>query len=449
MIKRTIFSVISAFILLFTVSTAEENSFNPVEFELDTLENGLQVIYCVDKSAPVVATVVRYSVGSRYEDTTQTGYAHFFEHLMFEATEDIPRATIDKYVQEAGGTLNAFTSFDRTVYFFKVPSHQIKLPLWMESQRMRKLLVDTVGVETQRGVVLEELKQRTTNQPYGTMLDKVCSNLFPGTSYAWSVIGFARNIEKATIDNFREFYNSFYQPNNATLAVVGDFEIEQAKEYVDAYFGIYPKANVAEPPPFDLKPMDGETRERVIDDKAQLPGVFVAYRGPKIGEEDYYPMQLLTSVLAAGESSRLYQRLVNKEELAVQASIVPINLEKSGMILLYGIPNVGVNPKEMEEVLFEEIKEMIDNGITDEELEKVKNQQEAQFVSDKKDVLGKAQSLADYNAYFGDPNMINTELQKYLSVTKEDILRVARKYFDTKNRVILTYIPKGMQESLK
>jgi zinc protease len=449
MMKRTFLTMFAAFLIISTAALSDLRSFNPIEYELDTLDNGLKVIYCVDKSAPVVATYLRYSVGSRYEDTTQTGYAHFFEHLMFEATEDIPRATIDKYVQEAGGTLNANTSFDRTVYFFKVPSNQIKLALWMESQRMRKLLVDTIGVETQRGVVLEELKQTKTNQPYGSMLDKVCSTLFPNTSYAWSVIGYEHTIEKATIDNFRDFYNSFYQPNNATLVIVGDIDVEQTKKFVDDYFGIYPKVNVAEPPPFNLEPMKGEIREQIVDDKAQLPAVFVAYRGPKIAEKDYYPMQMLANVLASGESSRLYQRLVDKDELAVQTSIFPLNLEKSGIILLYGIPNIGVNPKKVEEVMFDEINKIIKKGISDEELQKVKNQREAEFVSDKKDVMGKARSLADYNDLHGDPGMINKELEIYMNVTKEDILRVAKKYLDTKNRVILTYIPEGMQESLR
>jgi zinc protease len=447
--KRITFSLLATFLMISTALFADTKSFNPLEFELDTLDNGLKVIYCVDKSAPVVATYLRYSVGSRYEDTTQAGYAHFFEHLMFEATQDIPRATIDKYVQEAGGTLNANTSFDRTVFFFKVPSNQIKLALWMESERMRKLLVDTVGVETQRGVVLEELKQTKSNRPYGSMLDKVCENLFTNTSYAWSVIGHERTIERATIDDFRNFYNSFYQPNNGTLVIVGDIDVNETKQYVNDYFGIYPKGNVGEPPPFKLEPMKGEIREQIVDDKAQLPAVFVAYRGPKIGEDDFYPMQLLTSVLASGESSRLYQRLVDKDELAIQSSIFPLTLEKAGIILLYGIPNVGINPKEMEEVMFDEIEKIVKNGITDEELEKVKNQQEAQFVNDKKDVLGKARSLADYNDLYGDPGMINKELDKYMSVTKEDIIRVAKKYLETKNRVILTYVPEGMQESLR
>jgi zinc protease len=447
--KRITISLLATFLMISSALFADTKSFNPLEFELDTLDNGLKVIYCVDKSAPVVATYLRYSVGSRYEDTTQAGYAHFFEHLMFEATQDIPRATIDKYVQEAGGTLNANTSFDRTVFFFKVPSNQIKLALWMESQRMRKLLVDTVGVETQRGVVLEELKQTKTNRPYGSMLDKVCENLFSNTSYAWSVIGYERTIERATIDNFRDFYNSFYQPNNGTLVIVGDIDVEETKQYVNDYFGIYPKGNVAEPPSFKLEPMKGEIREQIVDDKAQLPAVFVAYRGPKIGEDDFYPMQLLTSVLASGESSRLYQRLVDKDELAIQSSIFPLTLEKAGIILLYGIPNVGINPKEMEEVMFDEIEKIVKDGISDEELEKVKNQQEAQFVNDKKDVLGKARSLADYNDLYGDPGMINKELDKYMNVTKEDIIRVAKKYLETKNRVILTYVPEGMQESLR
>jgi len=204
--------------------------FNPIKYEVDSLENGLKVIYSVDKTAPIVATVVHYKVGSRDEDPQHTGYAHFFEHLMFEATENIPRASIDKYVQEAGGTLNAHTSYDETVYYFKLPSNYLNLALWIESQRMRKLKVDSVGVNTQKGVVIEELRMRYENQPYGTMLMKMSERLFGGTSYGWATIGYIEHLEKATIDDFKGFYDNFYKPNNAILVIVGDIDIPEAKK---------------------------------------------------------------------------------------------------------------------------------------------------------------------------------------------------------------------------
>jgi zinc protease len=432
--------------LLMGMKPADKAAFNPIKFERDSLPNGLQIIYNIDRTAPLVATVIQYEVGSRNEIMGKTGYAHFFEHLMFEATDNIPRATIDKYINEAGGELNAHTSFDETVFFFKVSSNEIRLPLWMESQRMRKLHVDSIGVETQRGVVTEELKMRTENQPYGTVLMKLCENLFPGSGYAWSVIGYAKDIEKATIQDFKEFYNKYYVPNNAVLVISGDINIEETKKYVRDYFGIYPAGKPIKKEDFKLKPIEKEYRETVVDTKAQLPALFVGFRGPKLGEPDYYPLSLLTKVLAEGESSRMYQRLVDKDQIAVQTAVEPFTLQYSGAILLIGVPAPGKKIADVEKTMYEEIEKVIKNGISDEEFQKVKNITEAQFVSDKMNVLSKASSLAQYYCYYGDPNLINTEIDKYSKVTKEDIMRVAKKYFGTDKRVVLTYVPEGYKD---
>ncbi|MFW5702225.1 MAG: M16 family metallopeptidase, partial [Bacteroidota bacterium] len=360
--------------------SAAETDYNPVEFVRDSLPNGLQIIYHIDRSAPVVATVVHYKVGSHNEIPGKTGYAHFFEHLMFEGTEDIPRASMDRYVQEAGGMLNAGTSFDQTVYYFQVPSHQIKLPLWIESQRMRKLLVDSIGVETQRGVVLEELKMRTENNPYGTMLNKICENLFPGSSYEWTPIGYAKDIEMATIQDFRNFYNTYYQPNNAVLVISGDFDINQARKYVREYFGIFDRAPEPRRGEMKFDEMKSSIVKDIEDEKAQLPGVFIGFRGPKMGTKDQFAMNLLMDILATGESSRLYQRLVDKEQVAVQSAAMALDLEYAGLILFIGIASPGQDYEDIRELIFEEIDKMLENGVTDEEFEKAKNLAEVQFI---------------------------------------------------------------------
>ncbi len=414
----------------------------PINFTKDTLSNGLQIIYHIDKSAPVVATIVHYRVGSRDEHDTQTGYAHFFEHLMFEATSDIPRASIDKYIQEAGGDLNAHTSFDETVFYQRLPSNEIKLALWIESQRMRGLLVDPVGVETQRGVVTEELKMRRNNQPYGTLLDEICLGLFPGSSYSWTTLGSEEHIANATIQNFRDFYDNFYQPNNATLVVAGDIDLEEARGFVKAYFDKIPKAPLPKRNDFKILPMTGEVRKEIEDPKAQLPGVFIGYRSPALDDFDYYPVALLMDILSAGESSRLYQAIVDKEQIAVQVAAFPLSLEKSGMSVFYAIAAPDKNVKDIEKAIYREMNKIIEKGISDEELTKAKNIKEADFISSKKDVLEKAQTLARYNSYYGDPSYINSELSKYLSVTKEDIQRVAKQYFATDKKVVLFYMPK-------
>ncbi len=413
-----------------------------IDFKTETLDNGLEVIYHVDKSAPVVSCVLHYRVGSRDENPELTGFAHFFEHLMFEATDDIERAKIPEFINAIGGNLNAHTSFDETVYKFTVPSSEIKLPLWIESSRMRKLNVEEVGVETQRGVVKEERSNRYDNQPYGTWLEKMTNGLFKGGNYSWTTIGSPDHINNASIEEFQKFYNNFYQPNNATLVLAGDFNISDAREYVKAYFGQYERAPEPIRSEFKLEPMQGEITETVYDTKAQLPALFIGYRSPKIGSKDYYAMQLLTNVMAAGESSRMYRKLVDEEELAVQTSFIPLALEKSGAALIIGVPSADTDPDELKREIDELVEEVIEDGITDEELEKVKNITIMNTAQSNRNVLEKAMSLARFQSYYGDPSLINTEIDNYLSVTKADIKAVAKKYFDTENRVVLTYMPK-------
>ncbi|MFN3306075.1 MAG: M16 family metallopeptidase [Candidatus Kapaibacteriota bacterium] len=420
--------------------------FNPIKFELDSLDNGLKVIYCVDRTAPIVATVVHYKVGSRDEDPSKTGYAHFFEHLMFEATENIPRASIDKYVQEAGGTLNAHTSYDETVYYFKLPSNYLNLALWIESQRMRKLKVDSVGVNTQKGVVIEELRMRYDNQPYGTMLMKMSERLFKGSSYGWATIGYIEHLEKASIDDFKDFYDNFYKPNNAILVIVGDIDISETKKLVRSYFGIYPPSEIPIRNPFAISPLENNVEEVIKDSKAQLPAVFIGFRGPKIGEDDYYAMNILSDILASGESSRLYQRLVDKEQIALAASMFPLSLEYSGGIIFYAVAHPNKSLKKTKDIIFDEIKKIAQDGVSEEELKKAKNITESQFISGKKNVLEKAETLAKYQAYFNNPRLINTELEKYLAVSVEDIKRVAQKFLSNANHVVLYYHPNSYSD---
>lgn len=446
--SKLIHKLLGAAIMLTSMVFAGANlsaagDFKPIKFEKETLPNGLKVIYHVDKSAPIVTTVVHYNVGSCDEDTSRTGYAHFFEHLMFEATDAIPRATIDKNVQEAGGELNAYTSFDQTVFHFTLPSNEVKLALWMESQRMRKLHVDEIGVETQRGVVTEELKMRTLNQPYGTLLSKFCANTFAGSGYAWPVIGSIDHIAKATIQNFKDFYDNYYQPSNATLVIAGDIDVAEIKKYVRDYFGDYPKpASVKRHDEYKLEPLKPH-RETVIDDKAPMTAMFIGYRGPSMTDPDYYAVSLLGDILSSGESSRLYQRLVDKDQIAVEAGVSPFAVRGAGAFLAQIVLASGKTTDEAEKVLNEEIARLLKDGVTDKELTKVKNMCESQFVFGKKDLMSKAQDLARYEVFFGDAGMINTELDKYMAVTKADILRVAKKYLGTDNKVVLIYEPKN------
>jgi len=415
---------------------------NKINFFEDSLANGLTVIYHIDNSAPVVSTVLHYKVGSKDEDMNYTGYAHFFEHLMFEATNNIERSMIPKFVNEAGGNLNAHTSFDETVYQFKVPKNEIRLPLWIESQRMRGLQIEEIGVNTQKGVVLEEKKNRYDNAPYGTMLEKMVSNLFNGGVYSWTTIGSAEHINKATIENFQIFYDSYYRPNNAILVISGDFELKEARKYVNEYMGTIPAMGEVKRENHGVMELKKELRETVVDEKIPHKAIFVGFRGPKLGSDDFYAVNLLSNILAVGESSRLYQRLVDKEQIAVQSSLIPLSLEKSGAILLIGVAKPGNDLEDLEEIMYEEIEKIVEDGVSDEELEKTKNIIESSNVQSKRNILQKAMNLAKYKAYYNDASLINNEIDNYLKVTKEDIKEVARKYLLTKKRVVLNYVQK-------
>lgn len=416
---------------------------NPIKFEEFDLPNGLHCILHVDKSAPIASVIVHYRVGSRDENPSRNGFAHFFEHLMFEGTKDIPRASISKYAEGVGGRLNAYTSFDETVYHMEVPAHEVKLPLWIESQRMRSLIIDKIGVETQRGVVKEERKVSYDNRPYGTWNEKSNKLLFKGGSYAWTPIGSAQHIDSAAIPEFQDFYDKFYQPNNATLVVSGDIDPKQIRGFIDAYFGVIPKGKDIVREKFVLEPYSGTYRETVEDPKAQLPAMFVSYRGPKMGDLDAYAFQMLNDILSSGESSRFYQRLVDKDQVAVQASGFNWDLQYAGRVSMIGVAAPGKELKDVEKTMDEEIIRVQKEGVTDDEFAKAKNIAEARFLLDKKGALDKGMALAKAYAYFGNANLANTEIEKFYNVTKEDLRRVANKYLTLENRVVLYYVPKA------
>lgn len=410
-----------------------------VEYDLD---NGLHVILHEDHSAPVVATVVHYKVGSRDEDPARTGFAHFFEHLMFESTDKIERGTIDKLITSAGGELNAYTSIDETVYHFVVPSNQVRLPLWIEAQRMRGLQVNEIGVETQRGVVKEERANRYDNAPYGGWFEKVQANLFSGSPYSWAPIGSAQHIDSASIDEFKAFYNTFYQPNNAVLVVSGDFDEALVRETINAYFGGFPKAPAPARPSFaNLKPLTAPYRETVNDQKAQLPAMFIGYQSVSMTDKDAYAMELLMTILTRGESSRMYRAIVDDQQLAVQVAGSSQLREYAGMTFLIGVAAPGKGLEAVETAIDEQLAEVVKNGVTDAELQKAKNITEAQFISGRTGMYSKALQLANYYRFYDGTGLINNELERYMAVTTADVQRVAGRVFATPNRVVLTYLP--------
>jgi predicted Zn-dependent peptidase len=430
------------FAALFAAGAMAQVNITFAEYDLP---NGLHVILHQDRSAPIVAQVVAYHVGSKNEKPDRTGFAHFFEHLMFEGSPNIARGEFFKMVQNAGGNLNAFTSFDQTVYFITAPSNQIELAMWMESERMLQLKVDSTGVETQRGVVKEERKQGLENRPYGTFQEKTFASAFKVHPYRWTPIGSAQYIDRAAVDEFRTFYKTFYVPNNACLVLAGDIDIEKTKTLVAKYYGEIPRGNGEIYRPKEVEPPQTTEVRDTVYDNIQLPAVFMAYHMPAQGTKDSYALDMLTTLLSGGESSRLTKRLVDKDKLALQVASFPFSLEDPGLFLMLAISNVGKTPREVENVIQEEIERVKKEQMSESEFTKIRNQRESGFIQKNSTVQGKAMQLANYHLFFGDANLINKEIDRYMQVTREDVQRVARQYLANSNRTVLYYLPKAQQ----
>ena len=414
-----------------------------VAFEKYTLPNGLKVILHQDKTAPVVAVTALYHVGSKNEDTSRTGFAHFFEHLLFEGTENIKRGEYMKYVTNAGGALNANTSQDRTFYYELLPSNQLKLGLWLESERMMHAKIEQIGVNTQREVVKEEKRQRVDNQPYGSILTEILKRAAKGTPYQWAPIGSMEHLNAAKLEEFINFYKTYYVPNNCVLSIAGDINIEETKKLISEYFAPIPTGTKPmNRPKFEEKMLGGEVRD-VVRDNIQLPAVIEAYRAPKQGSSEYYAFRMLSTLLSGGQSSRLNKTLVDQKQMALAALALPFFNEDAGLFINYAIAAAGVKPQDLERVVDSVVNVPKTELVSEREYQKVKNQIETQFVSSNATMAGIAESLANYEVYFGDANLINTELDRYNKVTREDMQNVAKKYLNKDNRVVLYYLPKS------
>ncbi len=415
---------------------------NKIDFEEYDLDNGLHVILHEDHSTPIAAVTVLYHVGSKNEDPERTGFAHFFEHLLFEGSENIGRGDFDSYVTNAGGALNANTSQDRTFYYELLPSNQMELGLWLESERMLHANIQNIGVETQREVVKEEKRQRVDNQPYGSWLENMMKRLYTEHPYNWVPIGSMDHLNAAQLDEFMNFYKKFYVPNNATLSIAGDIDIEKTKGLIHAYFGEIPRGAEVVQPTVQEPELGGE-KTATIYDNIQLPAIIMGYRMPPQTSDDAYALQMASSVLSGGPSSRMYKRLVDQDQSALQVFAFPFSLEQGGAFITFSLANASKTIEDMVPALEEEILNLQNDLISEREFQKIQNQMESNFIQSNSKMAGIAESLADYHTYFGDANYINTEIDRYRSVTREDIQRVAKKYLVKDNRVVLRYLPKS------
>ncbi len=431
------FLLVSLFLMTGTLAKSQT-----IKFEKYTLPNGLKVILHEDHSAPVVAVTALYHVGSKNEDTARTGFAHFFEHLLFEGSENIKRGEFDKYVTNAGGALNANTSQDRTFYYELLPSNQVDLGLWLESERMMHAKIEQIGVNTQREVVKEEKRQRMDNRPYGSFLTEMLKRAYKVHPYQWSPIGSMDHLNAAKLEEFIQYYKTYYVPNNCVLSIAGDINIPELKKKIESYFGPIAKGTLPiNRPSIKEPPLGGEVRDNIYDN-IQLPAIFHAYRAPKQGGDEYYAFNVLSTILSGGASSRMNKTLVDNKQLAVAAQSVPFFNEDDGLFIALTIANMGVKVETLEASMDSVVNELKLGLVGEREFQKVKNQITTELVDSKATMAGIAESLANNEVYFGDANLINTELDKYNKVTREDVLKVAKKYLNKENRVVLHYLPK-------
>ncbi|GMQ35267.1 M16 family metallopeptidase [Algoriphagus taiwanensis] len=418
---------------------------NKIEFKEFTLDNGLHVIMHQDNTTPIVVTSVLYHVGSKNENPERTGFAHFFEHLMFEGSENIDRGQYMNIIQSRGGTLNAYTSNDITYYYELLPSNELELALYMESERMLHSKVDITGVETQREVVKEERRQRYENQPYGTILPETLVRAYSVHPYQWAPIGSMDHLNAATIEEFQQFYKDFYVPNNATLTIAGDIDYKTTEDLVRKYFSEIPKGTKEIYRPNVTEPKKTAEIRDVIYDNIQIPAVIQAYNLPPRNHPDSYALSMLSTYLTGGNSSLMTKELVDKQQKALALAAIPLELEDGGIFIMYGITNMGVEPQALEAEVDKLIQQVQEQGISDQEFEKLKNQMENAIVSGNSTVAGVAENLAEAKVIYGDTNYINQVMDKYSQVTKADIQRVAKEYLDLNGRVVLYYLPKSAQ----
>jgi zinc protease len=416
-----------------------------IPHETYRLENGLTVVLAPDPAATAVAVNVWYDVGSRHERPGRTGFGHLFEHLMFEGSARVPRGTFDRLINEAGGSANASITEDRTNYFETVPPGQLNVALWLEADRMDALLVNQENLRREAEVVKEERRMRVDNAPYGTSgLQAYFYAPYDSAgcfAYAHSVIGEMADLDAARLEDVQAFFDTYYVPNNATLAVVGAFDPATARELVHRYFsGIAAGPTPPEPvctEPFRHLPV----RREIHDTNARLPAVFLSYGTVEVGHPDSYALDLLADILGGGETSRLYRRLVREEQAALQVSANSATRRGPGLLVVTAIATQGADAERLNTLMDEEIERVRAEGVTGEELQRARNRARAGAILGRQTVMGRAETLQWSNHFLGDPAAYRTEMERMQAVTAAQVRDAAQRYLAPANRAVVITRP--------
>ncbi len=405
------------------------------------LKNGLRVVLAQDNSVPTVAVAVYYDVGSRNEKFGRTGFAHLFEHMMFQGSENVGKAMHFQYISHAGGTMNGTTNSERTNYFEAVPSNQLPMALWLESDRMRSLKVTQENLDNQREAVKEEKRLRVDNQAYAPAFTRIDELVFKNPNNAHSTIGLMEDLNAATIDDVKEFFRIYYAPNNAVLVISGDFQEKEAKALVEKYFATIPQ----QPAPASVdvaEPVEVAQREDTIKDNfAPLAGFIMGWKVPARRTPEAYALEYATQILFQGDSSRLYRKLVKGEESVLQMQGGIDDRRGPSSLTLFVLPKPGQDQAKIRTTIAAEVKRLATEGPSAAEMEKVRNGIVNDGVRGMQSALFRAQRIAEYTLYDGDPNLINNELGNYLKITPEQVKAAVAKHLDTENRVLLNIVP--------
>lgn len=412
-----------------------------LQYDLTTLPNGLTVVLSEDHSTPIVHVSMAYHVGSKNEKPGRTGFAHLFEHMMFKGSKNVGPEEHTSIIASVGGQSNAYTVDDETVFWQTLPAQYLPLAVWLEADRMATLRVDKNTFVNEREVVKEERRMRVDNQPYGRLNEIIYANTFTTHPYKHPTIGSMADLEAASIDDVREFYQTFYVPENATLVIVGDFDLAQTKALVEQYFGRVPKADHPVPRDIPKEPPQQQEKRVRVEAPWPLPAVVVAYHITYDGHPDSYPLHIAAKVLSDGNSSRIYQKLVYERQLAVSAFGGANLIEDPNLFYAVAIVQPGQSPDEAASALIGEMDRLTTDGVTEHELQRAKNQFARDYITGRESIQQKAVQLSHAVVIHNDVASADGEFEIFQNLTASDVQRVARTYFTAQNRTVITIMP--------